>query len=765
MDKVYNTEADIANVADIEDAILKKHTQNTDQYLDEGGTNQVAVTDAKDAVDKKHTQGSDTTLGTMTADVNMDSHKLTSLSVPASNGDSIRATAKITEALLESATDLKHTQNTDTGTTSTTFQIDSGNTGPKVKNDSGVVEIRNAADNAYADEKVKDLTVDGLTASLPVFTNASKKLETKSAVDAFAAIKQAATTSATGVVELATNAEAIAMTDTTKALTPSNLPSVLQTFAYGVRWDTSATSPTCTKGIVVNGVFIAVDYTTYPIQEKMRRCIMDNTRAVQYYLHPENSALKTDGGTANLDGSDGQVVVEVPKFEYLITEDGDYKYLLVSENSFYLTLSDTSKEYSRVHEWFNEGGDLAEYKYFSAFEGVLKQIASAEIMPNQVDRDFSGASAWANVDINAYDDTGDLTITASAADQYCTLVEASAPTVVGRKYTMQFDVANLVGTWTIKDFDGVQTIGQITSDGASQTIDFTAVATGGGFRLVADADTSSMDFDNVSLKRWAGYIDGTGDQTGTAGDLIHSVYGYIPLTYFTRIERRTYSVDGIFHQLGYWANEAIILLMLTEYGSWNSQSWLPGYTEGTPWDFSKVCKTGITAQLGNVSGSISWADAPSGLRCSYDWSGTPSIILANSYRGIENIFGHLWKWVDGINIQFIGNLLTDVDVYVCNDPDNWAEDTSTNYTDLGIDLPLVNGYQKTLHNGCLLPSAGGGDSATYICDPYYASAAAGWRALLSAGNLTAGAGAGFACRNSSDDGSNRNPSIAGRLCS
>jgi len=36
------------------------------------------------------------------------------LKVPASAGDSIRATAKITEALLESATDLKHTQGTDT---------------------------------------------------------------------------------------------------------------------------------------------------------------------------------------------------------------------------------------------------------------------------------------------------------------------------------------------------------------------------------------------------------------------------------------------------------------------------------------------------------------------------------------------------------------------------------------------------------------------------------------------------------------------------
>jgi hypothetical protein len=44
-----------------------------------------------------------------------------------------------------------------------------------------------------------------------------------SAATAFAAIKQAATTTATGVVELATDAETLAKSDTARALTPSNL--------------------------------------------------------------------------------------------------------------------------------------------------------------------------------------------------------------------------------------------------------------------------------------------------------------------------------------------------------------------------------------------------------------------------------------------------------------------------------------------------------------------------------------------------------------
>lgn len=63
----------------------------------------------------KHTQGTDTTLGSMAANVDMNSHKLTNLSVPANAGDSMRSTAKITEAAMEDAADKKHTAGTDQG--------------------------------------------------------------------------------------------------------------------------------------------------------------------------------------------------------------------------------------------------------------------------------------------------------------------------------------------------------------------------------------------------------------------------------------------------------------------------------------------------------------------------------------------------------------------------------------------------------------------------------------------------------------------------
>ena len=52
----------------------------------------------------RHTQGTDTTLGTMTADIDMDnSYQVVNLQAPAASGEAIRQTAALTEATLEAA--------------------------------------------------------------------------------------------------------------------------------------------------------------------------------------------------------------------------------------------------------------------------------------------------------------------------------------------------------------------------------------------------------------------------------------------------------------------------------------------------------------------------------------------------------------------------------------------------------------------------------------------------------------------------------------
>jgi len=261
------------------------------------------------------------------------------------------------------------------------------------------------------------------------------------------------------------------------------------------------------------------------------------------------------------------------------------------------------------------------------------------------------------------------------------------------------------------------------------------------------------------LYRSDAYVDGDTTQTYSAGDKIRSVSGKLPLSYFNRAERRQ-AIDGAFYQYDYWMNEALILLYLTRYKNWNSQLMLPGYTEGSAWDITKRCKTGITNVLGDACGSIKYGVAGVN-RCAFAHADT--VVVANSFYGVENLFGHLYKWVDGINIQYIGAPLTEAKVYVCNAPYLFSDGTVTNYTALGIDLPLVTGYQKTLHPGTLLPSvADGGSSTTFIADYFYTSSAACWRALCAGGALSVGAFAGVAGRAADNVASNRDARIAGR---
>jgi hypothetical protein len=88
-----------------------------------------------------------TTLGTFTGTI-------------LSDGDTIKGALQELETAFEGLSG-GHTQNTDTGTTSSVFQLSSGASGPKIKNNSGVTEIRNAADNAYA--AFKSAAIDGTT--------------------------------------------------------------------------------------------------------------------------------------------------------------------------------------------------------------------------------------------------------------------------------------------------------------------------------------------------------------------------------------------------------------------------------------------------------------------------------------------------------------------------------------------------------------------------------------------------------------------------
>lgn len=105
---------------------------------------------------------------------------------------------------------------------------------------------------------------------------------------------------------------------------------------------------------------------------------------------------------------------------------------------------------------------------------------------------------------------------------------------------------------------------------------------------------------------------------------------------------------------------------------------------------------------------------------------------AVQYRGIENPWGNVFEWIDGINVN---NRVP----YICTEPESYADDTTSNYTSSGITLPN-SGWIKGLGFSSVFPWAllpdttGGGSATTYI--PDYINSSAGWSVVDVSGCYT-----------------------------
>lgn len=97
--------------------------------------------------------------------------------------------------------------------------------------------------------------------------------------------------------------------------------------AYGVRFAKNSDSP---DGERVGNM---AAHVSLPIQSRMRRCLLNDDGSVNYYLDPDESTLKADGTAADLTGTDGQFMVEIPSFYGNLLETDDYVEFSISEES------------------------------------------------------------------------------------------------------------------------------------------------------------------------------------------------------------------------------------------------------------------------------------------------------------------------------------------------------------------------------------------------------------------------------------------------
>jgi hypothetical protein len=120
-------------------------------------------------------------------------------------------------------------------------------------------------------------------------------------------------------------------------------------------------------------------------------------------------------------------------------------------------------------------------------------------------------------------------------------------------------------------------------------------------------------------------------------------------------------------------------------------------------------------------------------------AGVNRTFTTNRFLFVENIFGHIWKWIDGVTINHLADRR---EAYVFDNPAHFVDGSSLNGRLAGL-LPITNGYVKELNFPEILPKLVGGNSGTQYCDYFYSpSLNSGWRALISGGSANRGEDAG-----------------------
>ena len=211
-------------------------------------------------------------------------------------------------------------------------------------------------------------------------------------------------------------------------------------------------------------------------------------------------------------------------------------------------------------------------------------------------------------------------------------------------------------------------------------------------------------------------------------------------TGLTRAEFRNYAKNfasnAQLYDFAAWC--AYDLLYLVEYADWDSQKKIgPGIVNDTA-----AHKTGETDAMVYHTGRAN--------------SGDNSAV---QYRGIENPWGNVWEWVDGINFQ-------NRTAYICTDPTKYADDTTANYTSTGVTLSSTTGWIKGLGLStdfpwAYLPNEPGGSSTTYIPDYMYSGG--GWRVLNVGGSYSKRLNGGQFYFDASNTSSDKNSDLGARL--
>lgn len=229
----------------------------------------------------------------------------------------------------------------------------------------------------------------------------------------------------------------------------------------------------------------------------------------------------------------------------------------------------------------------------------------------------------------------------------------------------------------------------------------------------------------------------------------------------------------------YNAHKILFWLFAVEYATldsqkpFNAQKDANGFAQGglgagptqmTDWtnfnNTNPLIPCGYTNEFGNGSGEKAYVVKNAS-------GGTHDTLMANRYRGIENPFGHIWKYTDGANIQVTTGDSGLSILWTTDDPSNFSDTSYTGYDKKG-NICRTNGYAKKMllgEDGDIVATEVGGSSSTYWCDYYYTYTQANrLQVVLVGGHADDGSFAGLANVGTADIPSSVGRDLGSRLC-
>lgn len=264
-----------------------------------------------------------------------------------------------------------------------------------------------------------------------------------------------------------------------------------------------------------------------------------------------------------------------------------------------------------------------------------------------------------------------------------------------------------------------------------------------------------------------------GDNTAEWDNTYRSLLG-LPVSNLTRDQfRQAARKRGSgWEMYTYNAHKTLFWLFAVEYATLDSQKPFnaqkdangfaqgglgPGPTQMTDWtnfnNTNPLIPCGYTNEFGNGSGEKAYVVKNAS-------GGTHATLMANRYRGIENPFGHIWKYTDGANIQVTTGDSGLPILWTTDDPSNFSDTSYIGYNKKG-NICRTNGYAKKMllgEDGDIVATEIGGSSSTYWCDYYYTNTSANRMQMMLVGGVAdSGSYAGLA-----SVGTHHSPLVAGR---